>query len=459
MEPSNTSLNPSKNTLDRVAQMKRYVVQQMNSKVQEARERETRRTQVESDLNNLNVDEDYREQVMIRHLQREKDLLRQSRKRFTVEDFDTIAIIGRGAFGEVRVVRRNDISSRDVYAMKSMRKKDMIQKHQVAHIRAERDLLAAADNTWLVKLHFSFQDDEYLYLVMEYCPGGDLMTILMREDILSEPHTRFYMSELAIAIKSVHDLGFAHRDLKPDNVLIDNQGHVQLSDFGLAKPIKTAAHDLISECQKNPQYADGPITPSHPPVSRSSYKENRRKLMYSTVGTPDYIAPEVFAQKGYGLECDWWSLGVIMYECLVGYPPFYAEHPMETCRKIVRYPETLKIPPEAGLSWAAKDCIFRLICGARRRLTFDGIKIHSFFSTCEWNDLRGHEPPFSLNLQGDDDHQHFEIYEEEHKIGEAHKSSKKTSSSHFIDFTFTRRPQQERPTIQALFDLEPLEEQ
>merc|ERR1711937_394512 len=115
---------------------------------------------------------------------------------------------------------------------------------------------------------------------------------------------------------------------------------------------------MITQFQTaNTSASRGQVRPSKAPVSRSSYKETRRKLMYSTVGTPDYIAPEVFAQKGYGLECDWWSLGVIMYECLVGYPPFYAEHPMETCRKIVRYPETLKIPPEAGLSWAAKDCI------------------------------------------------------------------------------------------------------
>jgi len=196
----------------------------------------------------------------------------------------------------------------------------------------------------------------------------------------------------------------------------------------------------------------GAVGPSKAPSNRASYKENRRKLMYSTVGTPDYIAPEVFAQKGYGLECDWWSLGVIMYECLVGYPPFYAEHPMETCRKIVRYPETLKIPPEAGLSWAAKDCIFRLICGARRRLDFEGIKVHSFFNTCNWTALRDHNPPFAVKMKADDDHQNFEIYEEEHKIGQSQKSgSRQTSSSHFIDFTFTRRPQQNRPTVDMLF--------
>jgi len=446
---------PSKATIDRVAQMKKYLEQQMKGKVDAARKRERRRQEMTQKGQHLKKHE--QEKIMSNYFKKEKEILQMQRKRFTVEDFDTIAIIGRGAFGEVRVVRRNDCQTRDVYAMKSMRKKDMIQKHQVAHIRAEKDLLAAAEDNWLVRLHFSFQDDEYLYLVMEYCPGGDLMTILMREDILSEPHTRFYMSELAKAIQCVHDLGFAHRDLKPDNVLIDSSGHVKLSDFGLAKPIRTVTQELISQYQKDAvgkNLKKGAVksTVDNRP-NRASYKENRRKLMYSTVGTPDYIAPEVFAQKGYGLECDWWSLGVIMYECLVGYPPFYAEHPMETCRKIVRYPETLKIPPEANLSWAAKDCIFRLICGARRRLNFQGIQAHAYFNQCNWKDLRKHNAPFKLNLKSDDDHQHFEKYEEEHKLGQQqNKSSGRASSSHFIDFTFTRKAKQNRISLDQLFD-------
>merc|ERR1719325_159684 len=131
-----------------------------------------------------------------------------------------------------------------------MKKSEMIAKKQVTHIRAERNLLAAADNTWLVKLLYSFQDDTWLYLVMEYCAGGDLMTILMREDILTEEQTRFYMSELAMAIASVHDLKFVHRDLKPDNVLISNSGHVKLSDFGLAKGFASKENDQISKYQK-----------------------------------------------------------------------------------------------------------------------------------------------------------------------------------------------------------------
>merc|ERR1719410_1404332 len=266
-----------------------------------------------------------------------------------------------------------------------MRKKEMITKKQVGHIRAERNLLAAADCAWLVKLHYSFQDDTYLYLVMEYCAGGDLMTILMREDILSEDHTRFYMAELATAIKSVHDLKFVHRDLKPDNILIATNGHVKLSDFGLAKGFGTREEQYISMYQEKAKkgFADVPESSN----KRSRPTKRDRKLMYSTVGTPDYIAPEVFSQKGYGAEVDWWSLGVIMYECLVGYPPFYAEEPLQTCRKIVNYKRTLTIPQEACLSSQAQDIIMKLICSRSARINYRGITKHPFFASCPWTKL------------------------------------------------------------------------
>merc|ERR550532_640805 len=201
--------------------------------------------------------------------ERKRKEKKKSKKKVTIEDFKTIKIIGRGAFGEVRVVRKRD--DREVFALKTMRKKDMIDKNQVAHIRAERNLLSAAESPWLVKLLYSFQDDIYLYLVMEYCAGGDLMTILMREDILTEDQTRFYISELAEAIHSVHCLKFVHRDLKPDNVLVSNEGHIKLSDFGLAKSF-SSDNNFISQYQKHGgKFGEGDIKKK----PSKKYKRNR----------------------------------------------------------------------------------------------------------------------------------------------------------------------------------------
>merc|ERR1719397_666120 len=258
-----------------------------------------REVRVGRKMESMQLDHHAKQMMMAKHIAKEKQYAKEGRKKYSMTDFDPVKTIGRGAFGEVRVVRKRD--DNQVYALKMMRKKEMVAKKQVTHIRAERNLLAAADNTWLVKLHYSFQDDTFLYLVMEYCAGGDLMTILMREDILSEDCTRFYMAELAMAIKSVHDLKFVHRDLKPDNVLISTAGHVKLSDFGLAKGFGTREEQYISMYQEKAKngFKDVPAR-----KERSRPGKRDRKLMYSTVGTPDYIAPEVFSQKGYGSEVD-----------------------------------------------------------------------------------------------------------------------------------------------------------
>merc|ERR1719317_1411995 len=328
-------------------------------------------------MDSLHLGKDEKKKMLDEHNAKEKEYAKEGRKKYSMVDFDPIKTIGRGAFGEVRVVRKKD--DNQVYALKMMRKKKMVAKKQVTHIRAERNLLAAADNVWLVKLHYSFQDDRFLYLVMEYCAGGDLMTILMREDILTEDVTKFYMAELALAINSVHELKFVHRDLKPDNVLISTQGHIKLSDFGLAKGFGTKEEQYISQYQEKAKnnFKDVPLPKTERVKSRPGKRD--RRLMYSTVGTPDYIAPEVFSQKGYGFEVDWWSLGVICYECLVGYPPFYAEEPLQTCRKIVNFKRTLKIPSDTNLSNEARDIVRNLITSAKYRFNLSRIKRHKFF--------------------------------------------------------------------------------
>jgi len=328
--------------------------------------------------------------------------------------------------------------------MKIMKKNEMLKKNQVAHIRAERDVLALADNPWVVKLHFSFQDDKNLYLVMEYLPGGDLMTILMKYDILSEEQTRFYVAETALAIWSVHQLNYVHRDLKPDNILLDRDGHIKLSDFGLCKAFDEPPLPYLEQFSKEESKQNNANGATTAEGKDDKKKHRNRKLAYSTVGTPDYIAPEVFAQTGYGQECDWWSLGVIMYECLVGYPPFYAEDPMSTCRKIVNWKKTLVFPEEAHLSPDAEDMIQRLISDSSKRLTFDEIKAHKFFKGFDWNGVRKQKAPIVPTVTSDTDTQNFEkfepVQEDESEETQAF-ASKHKDDSQFVGFTFKRSEQ------------------
>merc|ERR1719233_1983366 len=454
--------NPPKKTIEHAATMKRYAL----AKLEEigARDEKLNNQSAVRRVNKIKLDESSigqklseqkAEEALIarkvkalklesrrknQNLIRMREQKAKAKKKVTVEDFRTVKIIGRGAFGEVRVVVKKD--DKNVYAMKTMRKKDMIDKNQVEHIKAERDILSAADNPWLVRLLFSFQDDTYLYLVMEYCGGGDLMTILMREDIPSENDTRFYLSELAQAIHSVHELKFVHRDLKPDNVLIANTGHIKLSDFGLAKSFATKNEDFISNWQKHSDKSQVDMK-----KAQGKYKRNR-KLMFSTVGTPDYIAPEVFSQKGYEESVDWWSLGVILYECLVGYPPFYADEPLQTCRKIVNYKKNLRIPTEANLSPAARDIINRLICSKKSRIGYAGIVRHPFFRACNWADLMTHKPPYVPTLASKIDTKNFDDFEMEQNLPKKHvKTAGANQNKVFQDFTFARREEKKRKSL------------
>lgn len=166
-----------------------------------------------------------KKQTLRRVLDHEEMLIRrENQKQITPSDFESLAVIGRGAFGEVRLVRRKgkreDSLTGQIFALKSMKKEMMVVKNQVNHVKAERDALAKADdnNRWLTVLHFSFFDESHLYMVMEFLPGGDLMSLLIKEDTFSESVTLFFMAEAAQAISSVHALGYIHRDIKPDNM-------------------------------------------------------------------------------------------------------------------------------------------------------------------------------------------------------------------------------------------------
>jgi len=254
--------------------------------------------------------------------------------------------------------------------------------------------------------------------------------------------TRFYVAEVALAIWFVHQLNYVHRDLKPDNILLDRTGHVKLSDFGLCKGVDTAPAPYLEQYQSEAKRAAGSATDPdglNGKQKTDTWKARTRTMMYSTVGTPDYIAPEVFAQSGYGPECDWWSLGVIMYECLVGYPPFYAEDPMDTCRKIVNWKRTLKFPEEARLSVKAKDLMERLICDPKHRLGFEQLKSHPFFNGIDWENIRKAKAAIVPVLRSEEDTNYFDTFEEVASVAPAtaggEMAEKKTS---FIGYTFKR---------------------
>ena len=241
-------------------------------------------------------------------------------KKVSIEYFEPLAIIGKGAFGKVRLVKvKNEVkndslttssSNCGLYAMKSMYKKAMITKNQIGHIRAERDILSLSENPWLVTLYYSFQDHSNLYMVMEYLPGGDLMGFLIKYETFDEKCAKFYMAELVLAISTVHALGYIHRDIKPDNILLDWNGHLKLIDLGLCKKVGIASSTesieeinihLTSALDNSQSESVSPreLMNQNSPVR--AHKHRERILAYSTVGTPDYIAPEVLLQQGISL--------------------------------------------------------------------------------------------------------------------------------------------------------------
>ncbi|KAK1286145.1 Serine/threonine-protein kinase AtPK1/AtPK6 [Acorus calamus] len=414
-------------TMEKVAIAKQFIENHYRSQMKNLKERKERRWVLERRLASSSVSEE--EQInLIKDLERkETEFMRLKRHKICTDDFDLLTIIGRGAFGEVRLCREK--TSGNIYAMKKLKKSEMLSRGQVEHVRAERNLLAEVASHCIVKLYYSFQDAEYLYLVMEYLPGGDMMTLLIREETLTENVARFYIAQSVLAIESIHKHNYIHRDIKPDNLLLDKNGHMKLSDFGLCKPLDCATLSVLNENEpmgeenlRESMDIDGAFSDTmngsrwkSPHEQLQHWQMNRRKLAFSQVGTPDYIAPEVLLKKGYGMECDWWSLGAILYEMLVGYPPFYSDDPITTCRKIVHWRNHLKFPEEARLTPEAKDLICRLLCDVEHRLGTGGavqIKAHPWFRNVVWDKLYEMEAAFKPEVNDELDTQNFLKFDE-----------------------------------------------
>ncbi|XP_027895833.1 rho-associated protein kinase 2-like isoform X4 [Xiphophorus couchianus] len=332
-----------------------------------------------------------------------------------LDDFERVKLIGRGAYGEVQLVRHK--ASKKVYAMKQLSKFEMIKRSDSAFFWEERHIMAFSNSPWIVQLCCAFQDDRNLYMVMEFMPGGDVVTLTINYDI-PEKWARFYTAELVLALDAIHSMGFIHRDIKPDNMLLDQHGHLKLADFGTCMRMNSSG---MVHCE-------------------------------TAVGTPDYISPEVLQSQGgdgtYGRECDWWSVGVSLYELLVGETPFYAESLIGTYGKIMNHHNALVFPDDVEMSQNAKDLISAFLTDRKVRLGrtgVDEIKCHPFFKDDQWtfDNIRDTVAPVVPELNSDIDTSNFDEIEVEKGTAETFPPPRAFAGNQlpFIGFTYFKEDQ------------------
>jgi serine/threonine protein kinase len=260
------------------------------------------------------------------------------------QSFSTLALVGKGGFGKVTQVVFKETN--EIFAMKILKKKHLIQTHSVDNTIAEKDILRKIRHPFVVRLHYAFQSDSKVHLVMDFVNGGHLLHHMHKEAIFSELQAKFYIAEVILALEHLHELNIIHRDLKPENVLLDPSGHCVLTDFGFAKENVMTPESCSSFC-----------------------------------GTLEYMAPEVVKKSKYGKPADWWSVGILLYDMLVGHPPFQHKNDNALYKKILS--DKLKLP-----SYMSKDCV-ALIKGLlqrelKQRFTVNDIKAHKFFKGIDW---------------------------------------------------------------------------
>ncbi|XP_054458108.1 microtubule-associated serine/threonine-protein kinase 2 [Anoplopoma fimbria] len=305
------------------------------------------------------------------------------------EDFENIKLISNGAYGTVFLVRHKETRQR--FAMKKINKQNLILRNQIQQAFVERDILTFAENPFVVSMFCSFETRRHLCMVMEYVEGGDCATLLKNIGALPVDMARMYFAETVLALEYLHNYGIVHRDLKPDNLLITSMGHIKLTDFGLSK---------IGLMSLTTNLYEGHIE-----------KDTREFLDKQVCGTPEYIAPEVILRQGYGKPVDWWAMGVILYEFLVGCAPFFGDTPEELFGQVIS-DEIIWPEEEEALPQDAQDLICKLLRQNPLERLGTGsafeVKQHSFFTELDWNSLLRQKAEFIPQLESEDDTSYFD---------------------------------------------------
>jgi len=294
--------------------------------------------------------------------------------KISLADFELLDTLGTGSFGRVRLVKFKQDSN--FYALKMLKKSEVIYLKQVEHVKTEKALLEQIDHPFIVCLKGAFQDDKVLYLMMEYIIGGEFFSHLRKAGRFPNDVSIFYAAQIALVFEYLHDKMILYRDLKPENLLLDKEGNCKVTDFGFAKKVEYRTWTLC--------------------------------------GTPEYLAPEIILSKGHGKAVDWWALGILMYEMLAGYPPFYDEDPLGIYQKILE--GKIKFPWHFDRH--SKDLIKKLLTAdLTKRLGnlkggADDIKKHKWFSNMNFADLfdKKVKPPIQPAVADADDTSNFEKY-------------------------------------------------
>ncbi|OII74271.1 cAMP-catalytic domain-containing protein [Cryptosporidium ubiquitum] len=299
--------------------------------------------------------------------------------KYNIDDFQLIRTLGTGSFGRVFLSKYKEDNS--IYAIKRLKKSVVIRQKQVDHITNEKAILSRIKHPFLVRMYGTFKDDRYLYIMMEFVIGGEFFTYLRRCRHFDNETSRFYAAQVVLMFEYLHGKNIIYRDLKPENILIDKDGYLKLTDFGFAKAIEYRTFTLC--------------------------------------GTPEYIAPEVLLNKGHGKPVDWWTLGILIYEMVVGFPPFYDDEPMGIYQKILAG----KIFFPKYFDKNCKSLVKRLLTPdlTKRYGNLKGgvsdIKLHKWFYNYDFNSLisKKVDPPYIPKVSSYDDSSNFEEYPDSHE--------------------------------------------